>query len=114
MRVNNKVFNSMSDVSLVMATRLGFTEAYGELAQRYRRAVRAVVMSVIPSNEMAEDIVQDAFLVGLRSLKQLKNPAKFASWIRAIAKNQALRGCKETTSRFFINISDMNNHLCAV
>ena len=24
------------------------------------------------------------------------------------------KGCKETTSRFFINISDMNNHLCAV
>ena len=30
------------------------------------------------------------------------------------ADRDLLRGCKETTSRFFINISDMNNHLCAV
>jgi len=81
----------MSDTSLVLATRLGFSAAYGELATRYRRAVKTVIMGVLPSGDGAEDIVQDALLIGLRSLKQLRDPSKFGSWICAIARNQALR-----------------------
>ena len=89
--MDSKVFNGMSDASLVFATRLGFPAAFGELARRYWKAVSAVVMSVVESRESGEDIVQDAFLIALRSIKQLRNPEKFSSWIHSIAKNQALR-----------------------
>ena len=73
------------DAELVRRTMHGDTEAYGELVSRYQSAVYAVAHYYAGRHGAAEDIAQDAFLAGYKNLPRLKDPGRFAPWIKEIA-----------------------------
>ncbi|HZO87444.1 MAG TPA: sigma-70 family RNA polymerase sigma factor [Chthonomonadaceae bacterium] len=81
----------LSDRELVGIARLGSLEAYDELVGRFRGAVLFVAEQILGSREMAQDVAQEAFLLAFRSLPQLQDPAKFASWLYAITRHRARR-----------------------
>ncbi len=83
--------NQRSDVELVIAALVGNLEAFGELVRRFRPAVRAVVMGIVRERESVEDVVQDTFLLAFKALPRLRDVDNFPPWLRAIARNRAIR-----------------------
>jgi len=64
--------------------RFAFQQLVGELEPRIFR----MIFYRTRSREDAEDICQDVFLQAYRSLKKLKDPERFASWLFRIAVNR--------------------------
>lgn len=51
-------------------------------------------MALVRNREWAEDLTQESFYRAFRKLKSLREPAKFGSWLAAIATNLALDSLK--------------------
>lgn len=76
-----------TDIELVMAARGGDAAGLGVLLERHRPGMRAVALSMLGWSPDAEDVVQDAILVGLSRLGELRDPAAVGPWLRAITRN---------------------------
>ncbi len=76
------------DAKLVCAAREGDRDSFGRLYQRYAAMVHGVLLARVPYGE-ADDLVQDVFLIALRRLNSLREPAAFAGWLLTIARNRA-------------------------
>jgi RNA polymerase sigma-70 factor, ECF subfamily len=76
------------DAQAVRAARGGDRAAFGELYERYVRMVHGVLLAHVPYAEV-DDLLQDVFLIALRRLDSLREPAAFAGWLLAIARNRA-------------------------
>ena len=80
---------SLEDVpALVAAAARGNRDAFGELYQRFSRAVHGVLIARL-TREDAEDLVQDVFMHAFTRLADLRQPAAFGGWICAIARSRA-------------------------
>lgn len=75
--------------TVVTAARAGDRAAFAELYRRFHRAVHGVVLARVAFAD-ATDLVQDVFAIALERLPELAEPAAFASWILAIARNRAI------------------------
>jgi RNA polymerase sigma-70 factor (ECF subfamily) len=82
------VENTSEDAQLVAAARDGDRGAFGKLYERHTRMVHGVLLAHVPFAEV-DDLVHDVFLVALRKLGSLREPAAFAGWLIAIARNRA-------------------------
>jgi RNA polymerase sigma-70 factor (ECF subfamily) len=69
---------------LVRRAIAGDVAAFGSLYDRTVRLVRAVAADAGP--DAADDVTHDAFLRAYRTLKRLRDPARFAPWLVGIAR----------------------------
>ncbi|MCW5943900.1 MAG: RNA polymerase sigma factor [Fimbriimonadaceae bacterium] len=81
---------SPPDETLVRWAQWGRLDAYDVLVQRHRLSVLAIVRPLVGTREVAEDVVQDAFLAGYRNIGTLREPDRFGAWLIAIARRRAL------------------------
>lgn len=89
---NEAALKAEDDEALVVAALVGSLAAYDELVRRYRAAVLLTTARVFPNDRAAaEDAAQEAFLLAFKALPKLETPAAFPGWLRAIARNRALR-----------------------
>jgi RNA polymerase sigma-70 factor (ECF subfamily) len=72
------------DAQLVFRCLEGDTEAYGDLVERYQKAVYATAYYYAGRYGAAEDITQDAFLAAYRNLPSLKEAGRFGPWLKGI------------------------------
>src|SRR5512134_239697 len=77
------------EAHLVVAARHGDRDAFGLLYRRYGRMVHGVLLARVPRGQV-EDLVQDVFLLALRRLGTLRDPARFGGWLAMIARNRAI------------------------
>lgn len=73
------------DAELVRLTRAGSHEAYKELVTRYQGHVYGLAYSVLGDWAEAQDAAQEAFLRAYTNLDQLRDPDRFAAWLRRVA-----------------------------
>ncbi len=78
-----------SDPDLVHAARHGDAAGLAALLTRHRAAMQAVAVSLLGWGPDAEDAVQDAMLVALQRLDELRDPAAAGPWLKAITRNNA-------------------------
>ncbi|MFC9330150.1 RNA polymerase sigma factor [Kitasatospora sp. NPDC057015] len=74
-------------MELVQDTRNGEVAALGVLLERHRAGMRAVAMSLLGNTPDADDAVQDATLIALRRIGDLRQPESVGLWLRAIVRN---------------------------
>ncbi len=77
----------MDDGHLVGLVVAGNREAFGQLVARYQSPVCALAYSACGNVSQSEDLAQETFLIAWRKLGDLKEPAKFRSWLFGIARN---------------------------
>lgn len=95
-----KPASKLNDDVLVISAILGDITAFDELVIRYRPAVYRVAQATV-GDALAEDIVQDSFLLAFKALPSIEDPTKFPSWLYAITRHQAMRiGRKEKRATF--------------
>ncbi|MCG5468218.1 sigma-70 family RNA polymerase sigma factor [Micromonospora sp. LAH09] len=83
------------DANLVALAQAGDAAALGVLLARHEAEMRAVALSILGYGPDAEDAVQDAMVVALRRIAEVRDPAAVGPWLRAIVRNNSrmtLRG----------------------
>lgn len=86
------------DVELVRAAQAGDVAALGALLEAHQARLYATALAILGNRTQAQDAVQDAFLVALRRLHELREPAAAGAWLRTIIRNECrmrLRACRE-------------------
>jgi RNA polymerase sigma-70 factor, ECF subfamily len=87
-RTDRSVAETIDVAQLVVAARGGDRAAFARLYERHARMVHGVLLArVAPAD--ADDLVQDVFLLALRNLASLREPAAFPGWLLTIARNRA-------------------------
>jgi RNA polymerase sigma-70 factor (ECF subfamily) len=75
---------------LVLAAQEGDRLAFGQLCQRYERAVYNTALRRLGNHAEAQELVQEVFVQALRKLAQLREPAAFGGWLRSITTRMAI------------------------
>jgi RNA polymerase sigma-70 factor (ECF subfamily) len=82
--------SDLSEELLVRRAAEGDEHAYGKLVRSYQTRLFNFVRSMVRNEELAEDITQESFVKAFFSLRRLKNPQSFKSWLFRIANNNTL------------------------
>lgn len=80
----------MSDAELVGAAQRGDVASLGLLLERYRAPLYGLALRLLGSGSEAQDAVQDTFLVALRKIDQVREPAAVGGWLHMILRNVCL------------------------
>ncbi len=78
------------DAELVRASQNGDTVSLGLLLERHRASLYALALRILGHGPQAEDAVHDAFLVALRKIDQVREPAAVGGWLHAVVRNVCL------------------------
>ena len=86
----------MDKRQLVDGCKRGDSASVEALYRSYSGKLMGICRHYVDSQEVAEDLLHDAFIVILSSIGQLKNPDKLDSWMGVIVKNMAIDYLKES------------------
>ena len=81
---------TLSDADLVRAAQGGDATSLGLLLERYRAALYARALGILGYGPQAEDAVHDAFVVALRKIDTVGEPAAVGGWLHAVLRNVCL------------------------
>lgn len=91
------------DAELVRRAMAGSDAAFSRLVERHQRAVRAFLRRVLGGGwAEADDVAQEAFLAGWRSLRSLRDPDGVRAWLCGIAWRKAqdrIRSARRNAAR---------------
>jgi RNA polymerase sigma-70 factor (ECF subfamily) len=73
--------------ALVERCRAGDDAAFGELVDRYKNLVYAMVGRMVADREVADDLAQEVFLKVHRGLPYFRGDARLSTWIYRIVAN---------------------------
>ncbi len=68
----------------------GDREAFGELVEQFERTVHAVCLRRLGNPSEALELTQEVFLHVMKRLDQLREPERFAGWLRQVAARMAI------------------------
>src|SRR5215213_4123479 len=77
----------MDDAELIERVRAGDREAFGPLVARHQGRIYQLCYRVAGNSPDAEDLAHETFVEAYLKLEQLREPAKFGAWLRALALN---------------------------
>ncbi|HHO51916.1 MAG TPA: sigma-70 family RNA polymerase sigma factor, partial [Deltaproteobacteria bacterium] len=73
----------------VALARHGDPRAFARLVQQHAGTVCAITTAILGDPQQGEEVGQEVFLLAWRGLTGLSDPARFAPWLRRIARNRA-------------------------
>ncbi len=77
----------LSDAELVRAAKGGDAASLGILLERHRAPLYAQALRILGHGPEAQDAVQEAFIIALRRIDQLREPEAVGGWLRTILRN---------------------------
>ncbi len=86
-----KVPAGTDDATLIERAQAGDESAFSALYKRHARNVAGAVYRMLGNDDQLDDIVQDTFVIALRRLHALKEPAALRRWLITIAIRRAQR-----------------------
>ncbi|MEV8563141.1 sigma-70 family RNA polymerase sigma factor [Streptomyces sp. NPDC051917] len=75
------------DAALTRAARSGDVSALALLLERHRPAIRAVALSLLGPGPDVDDVMQEAALVALRRIVDVRDPEAVGPWLRMVVRN---------------------------
>jgi RNA polymerase sigma-70 factor (ECF subfamily) len=75
---------------LVRRAQAGDREAFGCLVEQFQRTVHAICLRRLGNPSEALEMTQEVFLHVLRRLDQLREPERFAGWLRQVTVRMAI------------------------
>ncbi len=87
------------DRALVAQARTGEVGAFEALYRRHHARIFAVCLRLARDRELAEDSLQDAFILAWEKLAEFRGDAAFGSWLYRIAINASLARMRSQVRR---------------
>ena len=78
------------DAELVKLALENQMSAFQQLVERHKRKVYYTAIGIVGNHHDAEDVMQEAILLALRSLSKLRQPEGFGPWLVRIAYNKSI------------------------
>ena len=75
---------------LVRLSQAGDREAFGTLVEQFQRTVHAICLRRLGNASEAVELTQEVFLHVMRRIGQLREPERFAGWLRQVAVRMAI------------------------
>ena len=76
-----------SSPELIARARTGDHEAFRLLFERYARPVMVFTYNLVGRHDVAEELTQETFVRAYSNLKELRDEAKFSTWLFGIGRN---------------------------
>lgn len=104
-RENDQILKT--DIQLIEEVRSGQRASFSELVKRHQRGILRLSMRFVKDMDVAQDVVQEAFIKAYEKLNLFEGRASFKSWLYQIAVNTARNKLRE--NRYdFSNIDDVH------
>jgi RNA polymerase sigma-70 factor (ECF subfamily) len=81
---------ALPDLLLVERARGKEVRAFETLMRRYNQRLFRIARSIVPDADMAEAVVQEAYLLAFSDIERYEPTGKFGAWLARLAFNQAL------------------------
>ena len=81
---------ALPDLLLVERARGKEIRAFETLMRRYNQRLFRIARSIVPDDEIAETVVQEAYLLAFSDIERYEPTGKFGAWLARLAFNQAL------------------------
>jgi RNA polymerase sigma-70 factor (ECF subfamily) len=82
---------SWADLAIVVRrAQTGDRDAFGALVEQFQATVYAIALRRLGNPSDALELTQDVFLHVLRRINQLREPERFAGWLRQVAVRMAI------------------------
>ena len=88
MKAGMNVEAGTADAELVIQTREGNREAFGQIVSRYQTLICSLAYSATGSLGQSEDLAQETFITAWKHLRHLREPGKLRAWLCGIARNR--------------------------
>ena len=76
--------------ALVRRAQRGDREAFGRLVEQFERTVHAICLRRLGNSSEALELTQEVFLHVMRRIGQLREPERFAGWLRQVTVRMAI------------------------
>jgi RNA polymerase sigma-70 factor (ECF subfamily) len=84
-----------AEVGLAAEARAGNLDAFEELIRRNSQPVYRALVSILGSQDDAQDAMQDVLLSAFRYISRFQGRSKFSTWLVSIARNTAFQRLRE-------------------
>jgi len=81
---------ALPDLLLVERARGKEARAFETLMRRYNQRLFRIARSIVPDEDIAEAVVQEAYLLAFSDIERYEPTGKFGAWLARLAFNQAL------------------------
>jgi len=88
-------------IRFVRGDRLAFERLY----EQERGRLSSFILRYVRMTELAEDIFQETWILAWRKRAQLREPARFRSWLYQIARNACFHGLRKTNRTVELRIA---------
>ena len=79
---------------LVIKAKNGDIQALNKLINNHKELAFSIALKHLKNKEDAEDIVQNSFIIVLKSIKKFRNEAKFSTWLYQIIYHECIKELK--------------------
>lgn len=79
----------MNDSQMIDKVLAGDTNSFEMMIIKYQRKLYATIINIVKDADLAQDIVQEAFMKSFEKLDSLRNRNQFYPWLKRIAINCA-------------------------
>jgi len=86
-----------TDTELAAALAEGDSAALADIYDRYADHLHNFCYGVCRNPEQAADATQQTFLLAFERIGQLRDPSRLKSWLFAIARNEVMKGFRDTS-----------------
>lgn len=90
----------MSDAAILLQIAQGDMSAFRELMVRYEPRIYHFSLKLVRSEELAEEITQDAFIRLWESRETIGSIESVGAWLHTLTKNRALNMIREKAARY--------------
>lgn len=87
--------NDKNKILLILRAQSGDKKAYNELLISIQKELYGYIWNVLSDKSMAEDILQEVFIIVYRKLPLLKEPEFFRAWLCKITTREIFRIIKK-------------------
>jgi RNA polymerase sigma factor (sigma-70 family) len=77
----------MNELDDILKAQVGDREAFGRIVMRYRDLVYGICYGMTAQGVDAEDLTHEAFVEAFLKLHSLREPERFAGWLRTLTSN---------------------------
>ncbi|NMM61305.1 RNA polymerase sigma factor [Clostridium sp. P21] len=103
----------MDEFNIIQRCKEGDMDAFNNLYKRYSSKALKTVYLICGRNNIAEDIVQEAFIKCYKEIKNLKNPETFQAWFYRLLTRITWRYCSKEKNHLHIESINDNKDIIA-